>query len=605
VRYKAWLWAGLRELKDGLIFDSDRLPTNYSPEYSRHVVIDQDSRLCLDTDAAYETATLTFLVSHERIDFAIPRPGISLSFTDVEGHSLPIKIGETLIVRDEDKGGSLSIRCPDGSAKLNVRGRSELHAFKRTATRVLSLADLITPAPRDDITIEGPTVASVPIVLARIVPAAAPTAFLIERKQETLSLRLELQIDVDAIRFSLEGETGRREDHDCALGHRPVPHLTPFWLHAALDFENTRRVQATIKLKEFGGDFSLVSLAVRPSGTDSFRPLRNIRGDSYAMVLGPSASPDPGELLASSSGAQQRFVTLNAWMCQCFSQESWDHVGRRIMPRWMSIGEALTKTPEGPGLLLSCAHLPPQPGAAKNWVPLAHPLQILPSLYASPVTSFQSLAANVSAGSEELALLAETSGKSIPDIHKAVGLSPAFLMAFDNFTQAHRANKPLRGFKFERYRQLFQQLDTNPGARWFWKPGDELLGPAHYGAALGRLIDRFYDAGLEEEGSNDARIRTANSIAHAALRAQAKTLPPPLGIELTHGVFEFAPSFISGFARASRIGSAEEYLERIARTLERPYRSLIRDASFIIRLAPELLAFYLLLWELGSERHSA
>jgi hypothetical protein len=87
--------------------------------------------------------------------------------------------------------------------------------------------------------------------------------------------------------------------------------------------------------------------------------------------------------------------------------------------------------------------------------------------------------------------------------------------------------------------------------------------------------------------------------------AQAKTLPPPLGIELTHGVFEFAPSFISGFARASRIGSAEEYLERIARTLERPYRSLIRDASFIIRLAPELLAFYLLLWELGSERHSA
>ena len=445
VRYKAWLWAGLRELKDGLVFDSDRLPTNYSPEYSRHVVVDQAGHLCLDTDVAYETATLTFLVSHERVDFEIPRPGISLSFTDVEGRSIPMKIGETLIVRDEDKGGSLTIRCPDRSAKLNVRGRSELHAFTRTATRVLSLADLLAPAPRDDITIERPTVASVPILLARIVPAAAPTAFLVERKRETLSLRLELQIDVDAIRFSLEDETGRRENHDCALGHRPVQHSTPTWLHAALDFENTRCVQATINRKEFGGDLSLVSLAVRPSGTHSFRPLRNLRGDSYAMVLSPYAGADPGEL-APSSGAQ-RFVTLNAWMCQCFSKESWDHVGRLVKPRWMSIGEALTKTPEGPGLLLSCAHLPPQPGAAKSWVPLAHPLEILPTLYASPPKSFQALTASVSEGSEDLALLAETSEKSIPEIHKAVGLSPAFLMAFDNFSLAHRTNKPLRGFQ--------------------------------------------------------------------------------------------------------------------------------------------------------------
>jgi uncharacterized Zn-binding protein involved in type VI secretion len=604
VRYKAWLWADLRELKDGLVFDSDRLPSNYSAEYSRHVVVDQASRLCLDAEAAYETARLTFLVSNERIDFDIPRPGISLSFTDVEGRSLPLKIGETLIVRDEDKGGSLRVRCPDGRATLNVRGRSEVHAFKHTATRVLSLADLIAPAPRDDITIEGPTGASVPIVLARIVPAAAPIAFLIERRRETLSLRLELQIDVDAIRFSLEDEIGRREDYDCALGHRPVPQSMPNWLNATLDSENPRRVQATVNVKEFGGDFSLVSLAVRPTGTDSFRALRNLRGDNYAIVVSPSAVQDPGEL-ELSSGAKQRFITLNAWMCQCFSQESWGHISNLIVPRWMSIGKMLAKTPEGPGLLLSCSQVPPRPGAAKNWVPLAHPLQILASLYASPVTSFQSLAASGSDGPEDLALLAETSARSIPEIHKAIGLSPAFLMAFENFALALKANKPLQGFNFERYRQLFQQLDTNPGARWFWKPGDELLGPAHYGAALGRMMDRFYDAGLEEEGSNDARIRAATSIAHAASRAPEKTLPPPLGIELTHGVFEFAPSFVSGFARSSRMGSVAEYLTRIAGTLERPYRSLIGDASFIIRLAPELLAFYLLLWELGSERHSA
>ena len=79
------------------------------------------------------------------------------------------------------------------------------------------------------------------------------------------------------------------------------------------------------------------------------------------------------------------------------------------------------------------------------------------------------------------------------------------------------------------------------------------MGPAHYGAALGRLIDRFYDAGLEEEGSNDARIRTANSLAHTAARAQEKTLPPPLGIELTVSGAKLSEPAI-GF---SRVISAE------------------------------------------------
>jgi hypothetical protein len=36
--------------------------------------------------------------------------------------------------------------------------------------------------------------------------------------------------------------------------------------------------------------------------------------------------------------------------------------------------------------------------------------------------------------------------------------------------------------------------------------------------------------------------------------------------------------------------------------LGRQYRRVIGDAAFLIRLAPELLAFFLLFWELESER---
>jgi len=125
------------------------------------------------------------------------------------------------------------------------------------------------------------------------------------------------------------------------------------------------------------------------------------------------------------------------------------------------------------------------------------------------------------------------------------------------------------------------------------------LGPPHYGAAIGRLIDRLYDAGLDEDGSNDGRIRAAATLAHAASRLKADTLPIPADIEITHDIFEFVPAFISGFARASRQAAAEEYLRALAERLDRPYGAVVSYASFLIRLAPELLAFYLLLWEMA------
>jgi hypothetical protein len=129
-----------------------------------------------------------------------------------------------------------------------------------------------------------------------------------------------------------------------------------------------------------------------------------------------------------------------------------------------------------------------------------------------------------------------------------------------------------------------------------------VLGPEHYGAALGRLIDRLHEAGLEEEGANDLRIRAAMSLCNEASRLNAKMPPLPRELKTDRALIELAPAFISGFARASRQDEVETYLTTLAGRLGRQYRRLIGDAAFLIRLAPELLAFFLLFWELESER---
>lgn len=591
VRYKAWLWSGLRGLNDGFVFDSDRIPLNFSSIHSRHIIASDSGKLCLDTQGAYDVAKLAFEVGGDRVDFLIPRPGESLSIIDVEGRVAPLRIGDRLVVREEDKGGSLKIRCPDASASLMVRGRHEPFAFKKSSTRVLSLAELLSPAPSDEIIIQKSGPASVPLLLTQIVPAACPRMFKPERVHAILTIQLEMEIEIDAVRLSLEDERGRREECDYALRDRTVPLCAPSWLRAEFDEKRPERLIVKIHLDAFHGDLTLASIAVRRTNTESFRPLRNMRGDNYAVVMGA-----PRDVRTSYGidvdEVRHRFITINEWMARCFAQESWDYVGQRIAGHWSALGKELSASPEGRGLLINAAHVSPPPGSPKSWIPLAHPLRIDPELYSAPFETFLPLAVDGVEGLEDFAILGESASRHILDIHRQFGISVAFLTAFDNVT-AH----PATGFKFERYLSSFQKLYTDhPEQRWFWRPGDELLGTAHYSAAFNRFIDRLYEAGLEQEGSNDVRIRNAATVANCTYRMQERALPILPDMEVTHGIIESVPYFISAFARASRQGSASEYLDMLT---EKMGRSVVDDASFMIRLAPELLAFYLLFWELS------
>jgi hypothetical protein len=365
VRYKGWLWPGLRGLSDGLVFDSDTIPGNYLPAYSRHVRTDHAGRLCLDPDAAYQSAILAFTVGHERIVFDIPRPGLVVSFTDGEGRALPLKLGDTLVVGEEDKACSLRIRCPYPQAKLDVRGRLEPHAFERTSTRILSLADLTAPAPREDVSIGAPELGPCPVLLARVVPAVTPKHVSIERRAGRLEVKIEMHADVDALRLSLEDEDGGSEECECALAYRPVTRRAPDWFSAELDFDNPRRILATIKKAGFTGAASVGSLSVRLAGSDAFRPLRSSRGDSYALLLEP-ADAHRTECESVDRLDRKRFATLDAWMCRCFTKECWKQFGTSLTRRWMKLGTELAAAPGGMSLLLSCAHAPRQAGETRR-----------------------------------------------------------------------------------------------------------------------------------------------------------------------------------------------------------------------------------------------
>ena len=250
---------------------------------------------------------MSFNTPDGRVDFDLPRPGIGLSLTTIDGKTIPLRIGEPLVLRDEDKGSSLTVRCPNKSSTLNVRGRHEPQAFRYTSTRVLSTADLMTPSLQDEITIDG--AGRVPILLTRVVPAACPSKLKVEVKAKTIHLGLMMPIQVDAIRLSLENELGQRREHDCALMHKHVEGKKPAWLTASLDTSDFRRVLITIDRRGFSEELSLAYLSVRPANVEAFRPLRNLRGDNYAIALGRCRDvlTDSGQI----PNLALRYFTLN------------------------------------------------------------------------------------------------------------------------------------------------------------------------------------------------------------------------------------------------------------------------------------------------------
>ncbi len=600
LRFKAWVWPGLRGLVEGVVFDSDAVPGNLSAHRCRHLSTDRQGRLILDPDTAYDKALLCFESGGERIEFELPRPGIGLSYTSADGTSVPLAIGAPLVLREEDKAGSIAIRCPDPFAKLDVRGRLENQPFMRTSTRVLSLVELLAPGLRDDVIILRSKPGSTPLTLARIVPALCPSSLWVGGTRDTVEVAFEMPTAVDAIRIEFESESSERRIVECALMHRPVDGDHPSWLRAELDPNNYHRVEIVLdESTADGGDVMLGQIFVRPAGTDSFRPLRKLRGDIVAVLFVPQCCKSDRAIAREEISL--RYSNLNGWMTQCYASECWESFGESICDHWVELGEELLSHTDSCGELLVSAHGEMAAGANKSWVPLAHPLQFVPSLYSAPLDCFASLAAQTADGCDHLALLADVAGCTIPQIHAEIGLSLPFMSAFGNFQRALQTNEQLRGFDFVRYKKLVSEADTDAGARWFWQPGDALLGPEHHGAAIGRLIDRLFDAGLDQDGFNDLRFRRATSVAREASKTQTPVLGLPREIEATYPIIEWGPAFYSAFARHSRRGTAANYLTELSGSLSRPLPEVISDASFLIRLAPELLAFYLLLWELADE----
>ncbi len=599
----AWIWPGFRGSVD-TVFQTEKPVRNLVQNECLHVSLDNQGRLCLDRDGGYNLARAVFEIEGEHVPFYLPWPDVTVTRHRAEGSPSPLPLGTRLSVGEDDRFDTIKIRCPDPKARLIIRGKREERPFIGGLTRSLAVRDLLNPASDERVLLRRGN--SAEVLLFELVAALAPQRinFLPAR---TAAVRLQLHFGepVDAVTAEVEDETGAVVHAEAALRYRPVATRRPEWFHAEVCDNDANGLELTLDADWPDGGPRLVRLLIRPEGRDDWRPLRNARGDSIAIAL---ANPTVDDFVLDAE-LPRRFKALCGWLSDCYAAECWPTLERELVPRWQEIGQRLQALPGGDGVVMRAACLPPPDHAAPGWVPILHPLQFLPDLYAAAPQAFASLAASIDPGVAEMAALATLNTARLRELSHL--LHTTVYLAFRNRQDAHNKGTRLEGFEPERFFTILPCVDDNPSAGWFWR-GAPLLGPDHWRAAHLCLAERLAAAGLfiedtAEEGPNSRRQESLQRLMHAAWILAPEKLRPPAPLRSPESdepapVDLWGSALLSGFARASRLNEVTGYVEAVSKQAGMPTEQAFTSIAFMLRLAPELFAFHLLLWQIAKER---
>lgn len=604
ISLEAWIWPGFRSA-EGLTLLSNPSPRNFLAEQSAFVTSSPQG-LQLDATGGYSHATAAFDIGGEVVAFRLPWPDISIQRHRSDGSVSPVQTGSRISIGADDRFGYLSIRCPDREASLRVGGRNEAKPFALGMTRSIAISDLMGQGRDSAVVLTRSNGAEV--VLFEIVDVLDPSCFELRPSRSGLEVVLALSTSINAIGIEEESELGLRTFNEVSLGRWPSRSPPPDWVAANIASEDAHKTRISIRLTDGVDGLRIGRIYVRPDTNrpdESWRPLRNARGDTFAVPLTTPHSLEE----AASDHIKTRFETLSRWMADCYALECWlNHGLERVLgTRWRNLGRAIADLPLGSGFLIEASLAPPPDETSRSWVPLAHPVEIDPGLYSAVPAAFLSLGELSEDGLRVGARLASLSQERLREglLHSQA------LMAFANSKKAQSSGEALTGFDPVQFFKLFAFFDTNPSAGWFWH-GAPLLGPGHLRASFQRYLDRLEAAKVfvsveQERGYNSRRseaLSTLVSTVWTQTNPENRPQMPKRSVEDDRAtqVDLWVATTLSEFARASRGGAARSFVEDLAKALNWREEDLLASLGFLLRLAPELFFYFLLVWQLAKVR---
>ncbi len=603
ISIRPWVWPAFLS-SDGFVFDSDVEPKNLVLEQSQHVTQDSKGRLTLDSHGGYVSARAVFEIEGRFVPFDLPWPDVVVIRRRPDGSMLGLPMGARLTVDEENRFDTVTIRCPDTLATLIIRGRREDRPFARGLSRNLSVRDLLTAATDNRVILCRGSGAE--LLLFELVPSIEPKSFRPAPRSDGLRFYLKLMGPVDALALEIEDEHGATEFVEAGFGRRPVSSRRPSWLSVVLPNGDPTEIELTVSTLEFNDGLALARIFLRPDvdfeSRSMWRPLRSSRGNTYAIVLGNR------DIRLIDTELRRRFETLSRWLADCYAADCWTVIEAPLNSRWKEVGKTLAERPEGPGALMKAGIVPPPDHTARSWIPLLHPIHLLPDLYGAPTSAFASLSNSQDPGVAELANLFTLGRARLRDQSQ---LHATVYLAFRNRMEAMNENVQLRGFEPRTFFSNLPQVDHDSSAGWFWR-GTPVLGPDHWRAAHLRFVERLEVAGMltseEAEASKISRRQEALlRLSREVWDMTPDTERPPVPLrsedqEEPHSIDLWVAACLSAFGRASRMEEVDDFVAVLGQRLGWSVTEVLSTMALLLRLAPESFAFFLLTWQIAKDR---
>ena len=604
VSQSIYLWPEFTDSVDGMIFEAKAPASNFSLQDSRHIFQDDGGNICLERQGGFAFAEAGFLIENAIVKFKFPWPGVSVSRVRDDGTVSHLPFGSRLVLGETDRFDTISISCPNESASMTVMGRRETSPFYKGMKRNLALRDLLAPSSDNRVILHNGTQDT---LLFEIVPTLEPSGFICSERDGQIVSNFALPVPIDGLRLELEDTAGERFFAETALRYRPVDTKRPDWFHADLKGEAALEVSFTIDLERFPQELSLARILVRPDGQEMWQPLRNGRGDIFAV---PAFAIGSEQSIGSDNEELSRsFEILSRWLTECFALPCWPLIQTSILKAWKKLGNRLLDRPGGAGIVMRQANLPSPDDASRSWIPICHPLQINQGLYEVDAREFAWLSGSIEEETKALSSLAALQSARLRDASFLDGVA---FVGFKNTAEAQEKGVPLRGFSPEKYYQFLAlpMFDVDPSAGYFWR-GSPMLGPSHWRAAHLSLQDRLEETGLFdedqdlEEGNNAERRLDLQRLLTAAAKIGPIHPPSPKRSEdddEANSLDVWINTLLCNYARAARTGHVEGFYAKLEADLALPRNRVLTTISLALRLAPELFAFHMLIWQIAKER---
>ncbi|MCY4005550.1 MAG: hypothetical protein OXE84_01790 [Rhodobacteraceae bacterium] len=601
IELSVWAWPAFIG-RDEHVFHCAQPINNLVREKCAHVKQTDKGELVLDRTGGYIVARAVFEINDEHVPFDMAWPDVTVTRRRSDGSESLLPFGSRISASEDDRFDTITIRCPDTKAGLIVRGRHEVHPFHQGLTRNLAFRDLLKPEMDNRIMLKRSN--GVKIMLFELVKVFSPQAYKVVPSGHNIRLQLKFSELVDAVAAEVEDEKGCVVRAEAALRHRPVEARRPDWFHAEICTRDPYRFDVDFETYWLDDGPRLARLFVRPDGKEDWRPLRNEQGQSFAVALMQIKSSQ----IVFSDNLSRRFQSLCLWLSDCYDSESWPLLQKTLVPRWQHIGKELITQSGGEGAVIGAAALPPPDHAPSKWVPAMHPLQFIPNLYAASPYAFSRLATAIGSGIAEMSAISMLNTARLRDqsnLHQTVYL------AFSNIHEAEKSGKPLKGFETARFFRNLPLVDDDPSAGWFWR-GTPLLGPDHWRAAFHHFNEQLENAALfvDDDISNpliESRQRKLQRLIYAAWFLEDPVLRPPAPkrspeADEPEQVDLWAAALISGFARESRKGDVNNFVKLLSKHAKLTTAECLSSIALVLRLAPRLFAFHLLLWQIAKDR---